>query len=267
MLVGEHRVPGAAHAGLHFIDDQGTLRSRELAQRLRMKRIYWDPPPSPRTGSSITPTVLSVIGASTEGDVVEVPGKPGTWGAYEACPSPACREADMVAGAAVEGVVEGDDLEGRRLCSYPTCGPAVMAPSLASAPVLAKNPVEHRVGGEQARQLDHRAVVEGRAGVEQRARLLHQRIADLRRAVAEAPLTVQPWDAVEVALALVVVSHAPSPRSKTRSRAVGDVHQGIRYQNRRNAWGLQNSQGQSNGLGRLTTVWIGRGPRLNIAVP
>ena len=96
MLIGEQRA-AAAHAGLHFIDDQQQPCSLASARKPCMNsREAGITPPSPCTGSSMTATVLSVI-SSRAGQVVQLGlGKPSP-AARNIVSQPALPEADMVA--------------------------------------------------------------------------------------------------------------------------------------------------------------------------
>jgi hypothetical protein len=127
----------------------------------------------------------------------------------------------------VEAVVEGDDLVGAALVHLAPLAGELDGPLVGlGAGVGKEHPVEHRVGGEDASQLDHRAIVEGRAGVEQGAGLGHQGVADLGRAVPQA-IDRPALDEVQVGLAIVVMEPATFATHEDEVGPVGDGHQGV----------------------------------------
>ncbi|MNY40413.1 hypothetical protein D3C86_1751560 [compost metagenome] len=102
-------------------------------------RVAGITPPSPCTGSSMMPTVLSVISFSTEArSFSSALGKPGTCGA-KMVSQPALPDALMVASVRPWKLWSMVMISyAPFLCLRPHLRASLMAPSLASAPLLAK---------------------------------------------------------------------------------------------------------------------------------
>ena len=151
-------------------------------------------PASPCTGSSITAAVRPPISA---GDRVEVAeprlGKSRHLGLEQSCPLRLAGGRHGGERAAVEGVVEGDDLVGPvTMPRAPFARELDRALVRLGAAVAEEHLVEAAVRGEQPRQARRGRVEKRRAAVDQALRLLAERP---RESGGQWPrqLTAQPW--------------------------------------------------------------------------
>src|SRR5262252_1985540 len=135
----------------------------------------------------------------------------------------ACRHGGE--GAAVEAVVEGDDLERAAFgLPSPLAGELDGAFVRLRPGIGEEHTLEARVPGEERGQPQGRLIVEGGARRDELARLRGESARDGRRTVAEAR-DGPALDEVEIALARVVGEPGPLTLDEDDLRPLGDVHE------------------------------------------
>ena len=186
--------------------------------------------PRPAPARASPPRCASPISRVDRAEVVQRRlGKARPPSARTACPSRGLPDADMVASVRPwKRVVEGDDLVRAAALHRPHLRASLIAPSFASAPLLAKNTwSKHAVRGEQLRPGASPARCRS-AGL----RLISwpacaaSACVSIRRAVAEA-VHRPALDEVEVALAAAVRTATSLRRARRRVGPRGDLHQRV----------------------------------------
>ncbi len=226
--VGEERA-AAAHAGLHFIDDQqysgffGELP--QGAQEVRRGRHH--------AAFALHRLQHHRHGGGADAGlhrfeiVQRRPRKAGHLRREK--PVPARLAAGRHGGqrAAVKAIVEGDDLVGAALVPLAPFACQLDGALIGlGAAAGEEHPVKAGVRHQPLRQSRRGHVEKGRARVDQLCRLFGQGLLDLRRAMAEA-IHRPALHEIQIALAAMVRQPGALAAHEKQIRALGDPHQGI----------------------------------------